>query len=71
MNALKRFPIKFFDIYNVVHESAVALNAIFLKDLPVALRHDDRLMEILECKSFRMAVTIIGFGDVLSEEVVR
>jgi len=64
--------IRFFvGVQNRVNETLMTPDADFLKDLRVAFFDHDRFVEILQCEALRMVITVLGFGDVLADQIMR
>ena len=57
--------------HDVVHEVPVAAQAVLLQDRGVPRRDHDRLVEVHEGEALRVAVAVVGLGDVLGDELVR
>src|SRR4051794_7608923 len=55
----------------VVHELAVAAQAVLLQDLRVVWRDLDRVVEVHQRERLAVAVAVVGLGDVLADERVR
>lgn len=69
MHALQSLGVLFRKTDQAVDHSLVAAQAIGLKDLFIAPGDHDGLVKILESESLGVAVAIIGFGDVLGNEI--
>lgn len=55
---------------DLVRDVAVATQAIVLQDLPALCLHDDRLDEPLRREFLSVPPTVLGFGQVLGDEIV-
>jgi hypothetical protein len=53
---------------DIVHQIAMTIQTVLLKDLRIARRNHDRFVKILQCESSGMTITVIRFGQILCDE---
>lgn len=71
MGAAKGFKIGFPGSDQIMNHGIVTTQAIILKNAFVLRSHHNRLMKILQGKSFGVAVAVVGLRDVFRNHSLR